>query len=88
MMILFMDSITIREIPPLRMAWTPIGQQACVPIIGSHDKRVLSGVLNILTGTWLSCVSPTFNQGDFQALLRQVRAWLADRVVCGQSVAS
>ena len=69
-----MDSISIREIPPLRMAWTPIGQQACVPIIGSHDKRVLSGVLNIVSGTWLSYVSLTFNQGHFQALLCQVRA--------------
>ncbi len=77
-----MDSITIREIPPLRTAWTPIGQQACVPILGSHDKRVLSGVLNILTGTWLSCVSPTFNQGHFQTLLGQVRAcWRGWRIV-------
>ncbi|MCL5999488.1 MAG: transposase [Chloroflexi bacterium] len=73
--ILFMDAISIREIPPSRIAWTPIGQPACVPIIGSHDKRVLSGVLNIVTGTWLPYVSLTFNQGHFQELLCQVRAF-------------
>jgi transposase len=69
-----MDSTTIREIPPLRMAWAPIGQQACVPIIGSHNKRVLSGVMNILTGSYLPYVSASFNQGHFQDLLRLTRA--------------
>lgn len=69
-----MDSTTIREIPPLRKAWAPIGQQACVPIIGSHHKRVLSGVMNILTGNYLPYVSASFTQGHFQDLLRLTRA--------------
>jgi len=72
--LLFMDSTTIREIPPLRKAWAPIGQQACVPIIGSHHKRVLSGVMNILTGNYLPYVSASFTQGHFQALLCLTRA--------------
>lgn len=77
-----MDSITIREIPPLRRAWTPIGEPARVPIIGSHHKRVLSGVINILTGTWLSSVTDTFNQDDFQDLLGRVRAsWRGWQIV-------
>jgi len=80
--ILFMDSITIREIPPLRKAWAPIGQPAHVPIIGSHAKRVLSGVLNLVTGTWLSYVSPTFTQAHFQEVLSQVRAcWRGWQIV-------
>jgi len=70
-----MDSITIREIPPLRCAWTLIGQQACVPIIGSHGKQVLSGVINILSGTYLPYLSPNFGQFNFQELLRQTRAF-------------
>ena len=70
-----MDSITIREIPPLRKAWTPIGQPARVPIIGSHNKRVLSGVINIVTGTWRSDVSSTFRQEHFQDLLSHVRVF-------------
>lgn len=69
-----MDSITIREIPPLRRAWTPIGQPARIPIIGSHHKRVLSGVINILSGSWMSYVSLYFDQYHFQELLTQTRA--------------
>jgi len=69
-----MDSITIREIPPLCRVWSPIGQQVCVPIIGSHHKRVLSGVINILSGTYLPYVSPRFDQSDFQHILRMSRS--------------
>jgi hypothetical protein len=69
-----MDSITIREIPPLRAVWAKRGEEVCVPIIGSHRKRVLSGVLNILSGRFLSYVSATFNRHHFQELLRQVSA--------------
>lgn len=77
-----MDSITIREIPPLRKAWAPLGQPAKVPIIGSHHKRVLSGVINTVTGTWLSYVSLTFNQDHFQNLLSRMRAaWQGWQIV-------
>ena len=69
-----MDSKTIREIPPLRAAWTRRGEQACVPIIGSHAKRVLAGVMNILTGHYVPYVSASFSQGHFQDLLQLVRA--------------
>jgi transposase len=77
-----MDSITIREIPPLRRAWTPIGEPARIPIIGSHHKRVLSGVINILSGSWLSYVSPYFDQCNFQEILKQTRAlWRGWQIV-------
>jgi hypothetical protein len=69
-----MDSTTLREIPPLRAAWAPVGEQAHVPIIGSHAKRVLSGVLNILTGHYVPYVSASFSQTHFQDLLRLIRA--------------
>ncbi len=68
-----MDSITIREIPPLSRLWTPVAQPARIPIIGSHHKQVLSGVMNILSGRCLSYVSPTFNQTTFHAVLTQTR---------------
>lgn len=70
-----MDSITIREIPPLRRVWSPIGQQVRVPIIGSHHKRVLSGVINILSGTYLPYVSPRFDHTDFQHILHMSRCF-------------
>lgn len=77
-----MDSIAIREIPPLRRAWTPVGQAAQIPIIGSHHKQVLSGVINILSGSWLSYVSRYFDQYHFQELLSQTRAlWRGWRIV-------
>lgn len=69
-----MDSITIREIPPLSRVWTPVAQPARIPIIGSHHKQVLSGVMNILSGSCLSYVSATFNQATFHAVLAQTRA--------------
>ena len=68
-----MDSTTIREIPPLRAAWAPVGQPARVPIVGSHQKRVLSGVLNVLTGHYVPYVSASFTQEHFQDLLRLIR---------------
>ena len=69
-----MDSITIREIPPLCRVWTPIAQPARVAILGSHHKQVLSGVINILSGRCLAYTSPTFNQSTFHTVLTQTRA--------------
>lgn len=54
--------------------WAPIGEQARVPIIGRHrDKRILTGVLNIQTGTYLQYASETYTQATFQTLLRLIR---------------
>jgi hypothetical protein len=72
--ILFIDSIVLNEIPPLRAAWAPIGQQAQVPIIAAHDTRVLTGVLNIKSGDCVLHVSTKYRQADAQGVLRQIRA--------------
>jgi DDE superfamily endonuclease len=73
---LFIDSTIFNEIPPLRAMWTPIGQQAKVPIIGRHrDKRILTGVLNIQTGTYLQYFSYTYSQAIFHAILRMIRRY-------------
>jgi hypothetical protein len=69
-----MDSTIIREIPPLYSAWAPIGKQAVVPIVGGHAKRVLSGVINLVTGTCVTHVTPSFRREDFQDLLHRVRS--------------
>jgi hypothetical protein len=79
-MCLFIDSTIFNEIPPLRAAWAPIGEQATVPIIGLHRaKRILTGVLNIQTGTYLQYFSETYTHATFQTLLalirRQWRGW-------------
>ena len=71
-----MDSMIIHEIPPLYPGWAPIGEQALVPIRGNYAKRVLSGVLNIVSGHCLMEVTRRFHPGEFQSLLRQIwRSW-------------
>jgi transposase len=71
---LFIDSTIFNEIPPLRACWAPIGQPAEVPIQGRHrDKRILTGVLNIQTGTYWQYFSQSYNQDTFQRILHLVR---------------
>lgn len=80
--ILFLDSTIFSEVPPLRAMWAPIGQQACVPIVGTHGRRFLTGVLNIKTGDYIDLASDEFHQGQFQELLHQVRRhWRGWRIV-------
>lgn len=51
-----------------------MGEQACVPILGQHhDKRILTGVLNIQTGTYWQYSSATYTQATFQIILRLIR---------------
>ena len=72
--ILLIDSIVLNEIPPLRAAWAPIGEQAQVPIIAAHDIRVLTGVLNIQSGDGLLQISARSRQADAQLMLRAIRS--------------
>ena len=80
--ILFIDSIILNEIPPLRAAWAPVGEQAQVPIIAAHATRVLTGVLNIRSGDCVLHVSAKYRQADAQTVLRQIRVhWRGWRIV-------
>ncbi len=80
--ILFLDSTIFSEIPPLRAMWAPLGKQAPVPILGSYQKRFLTGVLNIQTGDYLDYASGQFRQANFQAVLRLIRAhWRGWQIV-------
>lgn len=81
-MILFVDSRIFNEIPPLRAMWAPVGQQARVPIVAARATRVLTGVLNIKSGTWLSDISTRYRQANFQHVLRRIRShWRGWRIV-------
>jgi hypothetical protein len=71
---LFIDSTIFNAVPPLRAMWAPIGQQAQVPILGQHrDKRILTGVLNIQTGSYFQYSSEAYNQDTFQLILQLIR---------------
>lgn len=62
------------ETPPLRAAWSKIGEQAEVPITGNRDKRVLWGTLNPATGEILLSWSLKWNKIAFQEFLRRIRS--------------
>lgn len=74
MVVVFVDSIVVNEVPPLRAVWAPIGQQACVPIIAAHQVRVLTCGLNIRSGDCVIHSSDRYRQENFQAVLRRIRA--------------
>lgn len=71
---LFTDATTVKETPPLRSAWAPVGQQAEVPITGSHRKAVLFGTLNVRTGRTCFDQFDKWNQWGFQDHLRHLRS--------------
>jgi transposase len=54
-----------------------------VPILGRHrDKRILTGVLNIQTGTYLQYFSETYTQRTFHTILHFIRRrWRGWKIV-------
>jgi hypothetical protein len=72
--VLFSDATILTETPPLRACWSPVGQQAEVPVTGNRAKTVLYGAFNPATGTlWLD-EAAKWNQHTFQEHLRNVRS--------------
>lgn len=63
--------------------WAPIGEQAQVPILGQHhEKRILTGVLNIQTGSYFQYSSETYTQETFHIILKLIRRrWRGWRIV-------
>jgi hypothetical protein len=80
--VLFSDATIVTETPPLRACWSPVGEQAEVPITGNRSRRVLYGALSVRTGS--ACVDEAgrWNQQTFQEHLRHVRSvWRGWHVV-------
>ena len=44
------DETALREFPPLRAGWSPMGHPALVTISGRNARRTLFGALNMATG--------------------------------------
>lgn len=77
-----LDEIFILETPPLTSCYARIGQQARVPITGSHQRRVLHGAMNIQTGEVALLVTDAWNQNTHQTFLHQIRThWRGWRIV-------
>jgi hypothetical protein len=52
-----LDETIITETPPLYSCYCRIGEQARVPITGNRRKRVLHGVLNVMSGDTLCLIT-------------------------------
>ena len=77
-----LDEIFILETPPLTSCYCRVGEQAGVPITGSHGRRVLHGAINIQTGDVVLLVTDTFNQGTHQTFLQLIRShWRGWQIV-------
>jgi hypothetical protein len=72
--VLFSDASILTETPPLRACWSPVGQQAEVPITGDRGRVVLYGALNPATGAVWFDEAGVWNQWTFQDHLRNLRS--------------
>lgn len=70
--ILVEDETTLRRFPPLRRAWTRVGEQQSVQVPRQNDKFCLYGALNIRTGQTLARPYPKGKSEHTTAFLRQV----------------
>ena len=68
------DETIITETPPLYACYGRIGEQVCVPITGTHARRVLHGVLNIHSGELLLLITEEWVQETPQAFLAMIRS--------------
>jgi transposase len=71
---LLLDETIITEPPPLYACYGQIGAQVCVPITGTHARRVLHGVLNIHRGELLLLITGEWVQETHQAFLTMIRS--------------
>jgi transposase len=77
-----LDETIITATPPLYSCYCRRGSQACVPITGNRQKRILHGCLNIRSGDSLLFISRAWVQETHQAFLRMIRShWRGWRIV-------
>jgi transposase len=80
--LLMLDETIITETPPLYSCYCRIGEQACVPITGNRQKRILHGAINVSSGDAVVLITTEWNQDTHQAFLLMVRAhWRGWRIV-------
>jgi transposase len=69
-----LDETIITETPPLYSCYCRRGEQACVPITGNRQKRILHGCLNVTSGEALLFISREWVQETHQYFLRLIRS--------------
>ncbi len=77
-----LDETIITETPPLYGCYGHIGRQKCVSITGNRAKRVIHGVLNVLTGEVLLLITDVWDEVTHQYFLESVRShWRGWQVI-------
>jgi transposase len=77
-----LDEVIITETPPLYCCYGRCGQQVCVPITGNRTKRILHGVINVVTGELLLLITEVWDEVTHQYFLAMIRShWRGWRIV-------
>lgn len=83
------DETIVTETPPLYNCYSRVGQQKCIPITGSHAKRIVHGALNIRSGDVTLLITKAWTAITHQDFLSVVRShWRGWQIVLFEDRAS
>jgi transposase len=71
--LLFTDWTLLRLFPPLRAAWSRVGEPARVPVTGRNAKRVLFGAIHVHTGHRVVLCRKRAGGAEARAFLSELR---------------
>src|SRR3954453_22640017 len=71
--LLFTEWSLLRLFPPLRAAWSRVGEQARVPVTGRNAKRVLFGAINVQNGRCTVVCRKSAGGAEARAFLTELR---------------
>jgi transposase len=69
-----LDETIITETPPLYSCYGRIDEHVCVPITGTHERRILHGAINVRSGEVLLLITEEWVQETHQAFLAMIRS--------------
>jgi transposase len=69
-----LDETIITETPPLYSCYCRVGEQAWVPITGNRQKRILHGVINVMSGDCLLLITKVWDEVTHQYFLEMIRS--------------
>jgi hypothetical protein len=71
--LLFTDWTLLRLFPPLRAAWSRVGEPALVPVTGQNAKHVLFGAVHVHTGPRVVLCRRSAGGADARTFLSELR---------------
>lgn len=79
--VLFQDETELRRFPPLRKAWSPVGEQAEVWVPEANGKFALYGALDVLSGDTIVCDYPKSKSEYTKAFLSEVLSRIEGKIL-------